>query len=89
MTNQNSAEAVANEAVDQASAAAKQAAKQAAAAARAGYATAQEYSARGAEAVQGLAEDLREFVRREPWIAMAAAFAVGYTVARVMRRTTS
>jgi ElaB/YqjD/DUF883 family membrane-anchored ribosome-binding protein len=30
--------------------------------------------------------DLGEFVRREPWIAIAAAFAVGYVVAEVGRR---
>jgi ElaB/YqjD/DUF883 family membrane-anchored ribosome-binding protein len=30
--------------------------------------------------------DLREFVRREPWIAIAAAFAVGYVVAQVVKR---
>jgi ElaB/YqjD/DUF883 family membrane-anchored ribosome-binding protein len=30
--------------------------------------------------------DLREFVRREPWIAIAAAFAVGYVVAQVIKR---
>jgi hypothetical protein len=27
-----------------------------------------------------------EFVRKEPWIAIAAAFAAGFVVARVMRR---
>lgn len=30
--------------------------------------------------------DLREFVRREPWIAIAAAFAVGYVVAQIVKR---
>jgi ElaB/YqjD/DUF883 family membrane-anchored ribosome-binding protein len=30
--------------------------------------------------------DLREFVRREPWIAIAAAFAVGYVAAQIVRR---
>ena len=30
--------------------------------------------------------DLREFVRREPWIAIAAAFAVGYIAAQIVRR---
>jgi ElaB/YqjD/DUF883 family membrane-anchored ribosome-binding protein len=30
--------------------------------------------------------DLREFVRREPWIAIAAAFAVGYVVAQLVKR---
>jgi hypothetical protein len=30
--------------------------------------------------------NLNEFVRKEPWIAIAAAFAAGYVVAQVMRR---
>jgi ElaB/YqjD/DUF883 family membrane-anchored ribosome-binding protein len=37
---------------------------------------------------QGLNFDLRDFVRREPWIAIAAAFAVGYVAAQVARRLT-
>jgi hypothetical protein len=46
----------------------------------------------GYEAVQQYAEDngldfdLQGFVRREPWLALVAAFAVGYTFARIMRR---
>ena len=35
----------------------------------------------------GLAEmDLREIVKREPWIALGVAFAIGYVAAQVMRR---
>jgi ElaB/YqjD/DUF883 family membrane-anchored ribosome-binding protein len=30
--------------------------------------------------------DLRDFVQREPWIAIAAAFAVGYVVAKIVKR---
>lgn len=30
--------------------------------------------------------DVRQFVRDEPWIAVAAAFAVGYLAARLLRR---
>jgi len=30
--------------------------------------------------------DLRDFVRREPWVAIAAAFAVGYVVAQVVKK---
>jgi len=30
--------------------------------------------------------DLRELVRREPWLAIAAAFAVGYVAAQIVRR---
>ena len=35
---------------------------------------------------KGIDLDLREFVRREPWIAIAAAFAVGYVAAQIVRR---
>jgi ElaB/YqjD/DUF883 family membrane-anchored ribosome-binding protein len=35
----------------------------------------------------GLAEmDLREIVKREPWIALGVAFGIGYFAAQVMRR---
>ena len=45
----------------------------------------------GVEAVQKFAsetsmDDLREFVRNEPWAAMAVAFGVGYLVAQIVRR---
>jgi ElaB/YqjD/DUF883 family membrane-anchored ribosome-binding protein len=30
--------------------------------------------------------DIREMVRREPWLAIAAAFAVGYVVAQIVKR---
>jgi ElaB/YqjD/DUF883 family membrane-anchored ribosome-binding protein len=30
--------------------------------------------------------DLRDFVRREPWLAIAAAFTVGYVAAQIVRR---
>src|SRR3982074_3189142 len=34
----------------------------------------------------GLAEmDLKEIVKREPWIALGVAFAIGYVAAQVMR----
>jgi len=31
--------------------------------------------------------DLREVVKREPWLALGVAFAVGYVAAQVVRRT--
>lgn len=51
-----------------------------------GYDSAREYAERGLAGAAALSENVREFVRREPWLAMAAAFAVGYTLARLMRR---
>jgi ElaB/YqjD/DUF883 family membrane-anchored ribosome-binding protein len=46
-----------------------------------GYAAAQQYVTDDT-----LTFDLREFVRREPWIAITAAIAVGYLAARLTRR---
>jgi ElaB/YqjD/DUF883 family membrane-anchored ribosome-binding protein len=53
-----------------------------------GYDAAREYSSAGIDVAARVTDDLREFVRKEPWVAVAAAFAVGYVVARVMRRVT-
>jgi len=33
-----------------------------------------------------LGSELRDFVRDQPWLAVGAAFAMGYVVARLMRR---
>ena len=46
-----------------------------------GYESAQQYVKD-----QGFEFDLREMVRREPWFAIAAAFAVGYVAAQIVRR---
>ena len=35
---------------------------------------------------KGLNFDVRDFVRREPWVAMASAFAIGYVAAQIVRR---
>jgi|GEM_PF-786576 hypothetical protein len=35
---------------------------------------------------KGLNLDLREFVRREPWVALAAVFAIGYFAAKIVHR---
>ncbi|MBF6570720.1 MAG: hypothetical protein IVW54_17785 [Candidatus Binataceae bacterium] len=51
-----------------------------------GYDSAREYADRGLDVAAAVSENMREFVRREPWLAVAAAFAVGYTLARLMRR---
>lgn len=51
-----------------------------------GYDSAREYANTGMDMAARVAEDLRDFVRREPWIAIAAAFAVGYLAARILRK---
>jgi len=35
---------------------------------------------------KGFSLDLGEFVRKEPWLALAAAFAIGYVAAQIIRR---
>jgi hypothetical protein len=56
---------------------------------RQGYESAREYAEKGVDLAVGVSSNLREFARREPWIALAAAFAIGYTMARMMRRVSS
>jgi ElaB/YqjD/DUF883 family membrane-anchored ribosome-binding protein len=74
-------EDTANSTVRQAMDQGRQAADAAGQAVKDGYQAAQKY-------VQdkGLDLDLRDFVRREPWIAIAAAFAIGYVAAQIVRR---
>jgi len=59
----------------------RQAADKASRTVKDGYDAAQQYARDN-----GIDLDLREFVRREPWFAIAAAFAVGYVVAQIVRR---
>lgn len=59
----------------------RQATEAASQAVKEGFEAAQQYAQE-----KGLDFDLRDFVRREPWIAIAAAFAVGYVAAQILRR---
>lgn len=74
-------EDVANSTVRQAIDQGRQAADAAGQAVKEGYQAAQKYVQE-----KGLDLDLRDFVRREPWIAIAAAFAIGYVAAQIVRR---
>jgi ElaB/YqjD/DUF883 family membrane-anchored ribosome-binding protein len=51
-----------------------------------GYDAAREYANSGLDVAARMRDNVTEFVRNEPWIAVAAAFAIGYVAARVMRR---
>lgn len=77
MTLEDTANATMRQTMDQG----RQAADKASQALKDGYGAARQY-------VQdkGLDFDLREFTRREPWLAIAAAFAIGYFAARLVRR---
>ncbi len=59
----------------------RQAAEKASQAIKDGYGAARQYVEE-----KGLDFDVREFARREPWLAIAAAFAIGYFAARLVRR---
>jgi ElaB/YqjD/DUF883 family membrane-anchored ribosome-binding protein len=74
-------EDVANSTVRSAVDQGRQAAETASNAAKDSYQAAQQYAQK-----KGLDIDLSDFVRREPWIAIAAAFAIGYVVAQIVRR---
>lgn len=45
-----------------------------------------DYVERGRNALSDASDSLSGFVRREPWLALAAAFVVGYVAAQVVRR---
>jgi ElaB/YqjD/DUF883 family membrane-anchored ribosome-binding protein len=55
-------------------------------AAREYTATARESANAGVDVAARMSGNLSEFVRNEPWIAIAAACAIGYVAARIMRR---
>jgi len=53
------------------------------------YDAAREYGNSGLDVAGRVSENLRDFVQKEPWIAVAGAFAVGYIIARMMRRVSA
>jgi ElaB/YqjD/DUF883 family membrane-anchored ribosome-binding protein len=72
---------IANSVVHEAKNQGRQAAENGSQAVKDGYEAAQHYLKKN-----GLDFDLGDFVRREPWIAVAGAFAIGYVVAQMVRR---
>jgi len=74
-------EDIAKAAVEEAKNHGHQAAENGSQAVKEGYEAAQQYLEK-----KGLDFDLGDFVRREPWIAVAGAFAIGYVVAQLVRR---
>jgi hypothetical protein len=79
MTFEDTANATVRTAMDQG----RQAADVASQAVKDGYDAAQQYVK---DKGMGMDLDLRDLVRREPWFAIAAAFAVGYFAAQIIRR---
>jgi len=54
-----------------------------------GYETAREYGEKSLDYATELTQGLTDFVRRQPLVAVGAAFLVGYLAARVLRRLPS
>jgi ElaB/YqjD/DUF883 family membrane-anchored ribosome-binding protein len=54
-----------------------------------GYDATREYASVGMEAASNFSSNLEEFVRKDPWIAIVSAFAVGYLAARMLRRVSA
>ena len=77
MTIDDTANSAIHETLDQG----RQAAEKAGRVLKVGYGAAREYAQEN-----GLEFDLSEFARREPWLAIAAAFAIGYVAARIVKR---
>ncbi len=50
-----------------------------------GYETAREYGEKSLDLVGQLGEGVTEFVRRQPLLAVGAAFVIGYMAAKVLR----
>ena len=57
-------------------------------AAREGLKMARDYADSGLDAAAELSENMGEFVKREPLMALLGAFAVGFVVAHILRRLT-
>jgi len=57
-------------------------------AAREGLKMARDYADSGLDAAAELSENMGEFVKREPLMALVGAFAVGFVVAHILRRLT-
>jgi ElaB/YqjD/DUF883 family membrane-anchored ribosome-binding protein len=45
------------------------------------------YADEGIDYVSEMSDTVSSFVRREPWIAVAGAFVIGYAIAHILRRT--
>jgi len=54
-----------------------------------GLGCAQEYLDDGLELVRGLTVSVNDFVTRQPLVAVAGAFLIGYMAARILRRVSS
>jgi hypothetical protein len=49
------------------------------------YENARDYAAKGLDYASEVSDELTEFARRQPWLALAGAFALGYVAAKALR----
>ena len=80
---------MAHDAADQATETIRKASDRVNSAAKGGLKTARQFAETAQKYVEesGLGDvDVREIVKKEPWIALGVAFALGYVVARIVRR---
>jgi hypothetical protein len=54
-----------------------------------GYEGAKDYATKGLDYAGEFSEELAEFARRQPWVALVGAFAIGYIAAQALRRLSS
>jgi hypothetical protein len=52
-----------------------------------GYETAKHYADEGLDYAAEIGDSLSGFIKREPLIAVAGAFVIGYAIAQILRRT--
>ena len=74
------------EAIDMASDAAHQTMRAGREAASASYDNARDYVSQGLDYAGGMSDSVAEFVQRQPWVALAGAFLVGYVAAKALRQ---
>jgi len=51
-----------------------------------GYEGAREFASKGMDYADGVSDNLSEFAQRQPWVALAGAFVIGYVAAHALRR---
>jgi ElaB/YqjD/DUF883 family membrane-anchored ribosome-binding protein len=51
-----------------------------------GYNNTREYVSKGMDYAGEVSDGLAEFVQRQPWIALAGAFVIGYVAAKALRQ---
>lgn len=51
-----------------------------------GYEHARDYVSKGMDYAGEVSDGLTDFVRRQPWLALAGAFVVGYVAAKALRQ---